>query len=186
MWMIRDGISFAVHELEHLSLRPSRMLQLAHKFSIEPWVAPNLQSLIRTPIVEITAGDAGQLGPKVLLVIAKAREALEKERKLISAYPPKLPSSWPSCWCASHSVCEKIWVEVWWKTVARSLLHPRDPHPLSEIVSLLERTPHPGMNSECKQDLIGYMASDIGSRPFQAEEKICESAILAVRQYYSM
>ena len=127
------------------------------------------------------------MGPKVLLVIAKAREAMDDERKLLAAYPPKLPTHYPSAWCSLHTTtCEKIWAEVWWKTVSRSLLHPREPLPLANIIGLLLRTPHPGMQQECKQDLIDYISSDAGYRPFQAEERIFESAILAVEQYYGL
>jgi hypothetical protein len=187
MWMIRDGVTFAIHELENLSLRPSRMLQLAHRFSIANWVSPALESLIKSPAAELTAEDADHLGPKVLLIIVKAREALEHERKLIAAYPPKLPSTCDDpCWCSSRLSCEKVWAEVWWKKVARALLHPCEPCPLSGVVILLQRTSHPGMCGECKNDLLNYMRSDAGRRAFQAEEKILDGATEAVLKYYGL
>ncbi|KAF8219581.1 hypothetical protein L208DRAFT_1382971 [Tricholoma matsutake] len=93
MWMVQDGIAFAVHQLEALLLQPSQMLQLAHQFSLAKWVAPSLHTLIEQPVTEITHEDADQLGTRVLLVITKAHAVLKNECRLLTAFPLQAASN---------------------------------------------------------------------------------------------
>jgi hypothetical protein len=186
--MIEDGVRYAIHHLESLNLGPFCMLQLAAQYHIQQWVAPAITALMNVSVTVASFGDdANHLGFRVYTIIVKAKEMLEKERKLIAAYPPPLHSdtlheaerSWL---CKNHTLCRRAWKEVWWSVVAKDILHPTKPLPLRDGITLLLATPFPGMLDECKGDQILKMTETGGLN--RTEEKIIQGAIDAVLAYH--
>ncbi|KAG2132168.1 hypothetical protein BD769DRAFT_1386457 [Suillus cothurnatus] len=125
-----------------------------------------------------------KMGFKVYTIIARAKEVMERERRALAAYPPSLLVS-PSFSCSSHlhSQCKEAWSGFWWKKVARAILHPMNPLPLTQILQLVIEAPLPnGMNIACKQAMVDAMIELEG---LEVEERIIEGVIRAVTLYFN-
>ena len=148
MWYIQESIKFARHWLERLNIPATERIKLAKWYEIQDWVAPAVQELLRTPLNSLSNDDLDQINMRIYCIIAKAKEAMERQRKILAACPPALPKdsfNFQTAWCASHGTCEKVWAETWWKVVAHSILHPLDPlEPLdsNKVVDFLKSVDH--------------------------------------------
>jgi hypothetical protein len=181
MWYIEDGFKFAKHWLEQRKIPATQRLQLATHYEIRDWVTPAVQELLRTSLSSLSNGDLDHINIRLYSIIAKAKEAIEKQRKLIAACPPSLPKDtddFQTAWCVSHATCAKVWADTWWKVVARSILHPLMPLDVNTIVDFLKNTEHRGMSSPCKEDMLRKLESD-GS-PFNTLRGIEDGAIRSV------
>jgi hypothetical protein len=181
MWYIEDGIKFAQHWLEQCNIPATERLQLAKYYEMRVWVAPAVRELLRTPLNSLSNGDLDHMNIRLYSIIAKAKEAIEKQRKLIAACPPSLPKDsqdFQTAWCASHAICAKVWADMWWKVVARSILHPLKPLEIHTIVEFLRSIEHRGMSLPCKEDMLRRLQSD-GS-PFNTLQGIEDGAIRSV------
>lgn len=87
MWYIEDGFNFAKHWLEQCKIPATERLQLATLYEIRDWVTPAVQDLLRTPLSCLSNGDLDHINIRLYSIIAKAKEATEKQRKLIAACP---------------------------------------------------------------------------------------------------
>ena len=181
MWYIQDGIKFARHWLEQLKIPATERIQLAKQYEIRDWVAPAVQELLETPLNDLSNNDLDQINMRLYSIIAKAKEAMERQRKIITAVPPSLPKDshdFQTAWCTSHATCGKVWAETWWRVVARSILHPLDPLDLNKIIDFLKSTDHRGMSIDCKEDILGWLQRD-GSH-FNTLQRIQDGAIRSV------
>ena len=91
MWYIEDGFKFAKHWLKQHKIPATERLQLATYYEIQDWVALAVQELLRTPLSSLSNGDLDHINICLYSIIAKAKEVIEKQRKLIAACPPSLP-----------------------------------------------------------------------------------------------
>ncbi|KAG1741684.1 hypothetical protein EDB19DRAFT_1907907 [Suillus lakei] len=168
LWMISNSIKFAIDGLENLTLQPTRRLELARLYSIPQWIAPAIHEIIPMSLVNTTDTEAAQMGFKVYTIIARAKEVIERERWALAAYPPSLLEAWSG---------------FWWKKVARAILHPTNPLPLTQTLQLIIEAPLPdGMNVACRQAMIDAMIELDG---LEVEERIIEGVIRAVTSYFS-
>ena len=83
MWFIEDGIKFAQHWLEQRNIPATERLQLAKHYEIRDWVAPAVQELLKMPLSSLSNGDLDHINIRLYSIIAKAKEAIEKQRKII-------------------------------------------------------------------------------------------------------
>ncbi|KAG1750998.1 hypothetical protein EDD22DRAFT_957812 [Suillus occidentalis] len=184
LWMISNSIKFAIGGLENLTLQPTRRLELARLYSIPQWIAPAIREIIPLSLANTTDTEAAQMGFKVYTIIAQAKEVIERERRALAAYPPSLliaPSF--SCSVRSHSRCKEAWSGFWWKKVARAILHPMNPLPLTQVLQVIVEAPLPdGMNITCRQAMVDAMVDLNG---LEVEERIIEGVIRAVTSYFS-
>lgn len=182
--MISNSIKFTIGGLENLTLQPTRRLELARLYSIPQWIAPAIREIIPLSLANTTDTEAAQMGFKVYTIIARAKEVIERERRALAAYPPSLliaPSF--SCSIRSHSRCKEAWSGFWWKKVARAILHPMNPLPLTQVLQLIVEAPLPeGMNITCRQAMVDAMVDLNG---LEVEERIIEGVIRAVTSYFS-
>lgn len=163
MWYIQDGIKFARHWLEQIKIPATERINLAKQYEIRDWVAPAVQDLLKTPLNDLSNSELDQISARLYCIIAKAKEAMERQRKIIAAFPPSLPKDshdFQTAWCASHTTCSKVWADTWWRVVARSILHPLDPLDLNTIVDFLKSIDHRGMSIDCKGDMIAWLERD--------------------------
>ena len=116
------------------------------------------------------------MGFRVYVILAKAKEAMERERKLTSAYPPPMTESWE---CEKHDKCRTVWKEIWWKKVARQLLHPTKPLLFHETVGYISGIEHSGMTPSCKT----MMLEKVTTSGFK-DEMIVDGATEAVIMYH--
>ena len=181
MWYIEDGFKFAKHWLEQSKIRATERLQLATNYEIWDWVTPAVQELLRTPLSSLSNGDLDHINIRLYSIIAKAKEAIERQHKLIAACPPSLPKDsqdFQTAWCVSHATCAKVWADTWWKVVACSILHPLMPLDVNTIVDFLKTIEHKGMLSPCKEDMLGKL--EIDGSPFNTLRGIEDGAIRSV------
>jgi hypothetical protein len=82
MWYIEDGFKFAKHWLEQCKIPATQRLKLAtHSgYEIQDWVTPAVQELLRTPLSSLSFGDLDHINIRLYSIIAKAKEAIEKQR----------------------------------------------------------------------------------------------------------
>lgn len=162
IWMIQDGIKFAVYYLEKKNLSSSRKLQLAQQFSILSWIQPAIVELLDASILQMEDPDIAQIGIQAFTIIVKAKESLEHQRRLYAWYPPKLPENTilaVSCSPAMHHCCLKIWKEGWLKYFPQRLLHPTTPLPLHSILTHVMLLDLPDINPGCMEQWIDYLKS---------------------------
>ncbi|KAI5994956.1 hypothetical protein EDC04DRAFT_2586045, partial [Pisolithus marmoratus] len=81
LWMIENSIVWAITNLGMLDLSPAHKLELARKYSIPEWIPHATQALILSPLAKINEEDVSRLGLRVYVIIAKAHEMIECERK---------------------------------------------------------------------------------------------------------
>ncbi|KAG1893903.1 uncharacterized protein F5891DRAFT_985446 [Suillus fuscotomentosus] len=87
------------------------------------------------------------------------------------------------CSARSHSQCKEAWSGFWWKKVARAILHPTNPLPLTQTLQLILEAPLPNdMNAACRQATVDAMIELDG---LEVEERIIEGVIRAVTLYFS-
>ena len=90
LWQIDEGVAYAIHHLEKEFLPPARRIELGRMFSIHDWIKPAMTELITGDLASLSDEDMHRLGLKVYSIVVKAREAMERERRLTSAYPPPM------------------------------------------------------------------------------------------------
>jgi hypothetical protein len=153
MWEIESGIQDVITHLERLYLQPARRLELARMYSIPHWVEPAFKILIYTDFADISASDIQQMGLTEFSILCKAKEKIEKERKLTAAVPPSMnfAESWS---CRTHENCKKIWREVWWRKVARQILHPNSPLAFDTACEAINKIEFPGMTESCRIEMM--------------------------------
>lgn len=160
IWMIQEGIKFAVHNLHKKNLSPAHWLQLAQQFSIQSWIQPAVVELLDTPILQMEDRDIAQIGLQAFAILAKAKESLEHQRRLYAWYPPKLPEGTPlvvTCNPTMHQRCQWIWKEAWLKYFPQHLLHPSSPLSLHSILTHAILLELPGINDACKEQWLDYL-----------------------------
>ena len=183
MWDIEESITWATSRLEELNLTPARRLQLARMYIIPHWIAPAMQQLIHAPLADISVSEAECLGLQVYMIIAKAHERIEVERKSIGAVAPGLslaPST--ACSVTKHSTCKDIWAQVWWNKVAYRILHPTNPLHLSAVFDHVTGLSDPqGLNPQCK---VKFLEQVVETGTLGVEDQVVEAAITAVQAYF--
>ncbi|KAG1733537.1 hypothetical protein EDB19DRAFT_1911523 [Suillus lakei] len=181
LWMISNSTKFAIDGLENLTLQPTRRLELAQLYSIPQWIAPAIHEIIPMSLVNTTNTEAAQMGFKVYIIIAWAKEVIERERQGISCLPTLTP-----CFTIFQLLsfrCKEAWSGFWWKKVAHAILHPTNPLPLTQTLQLIIEAPLPdGMNVACRQAMIDAMIELDG---LEVEERIIEGVIRAVTLHFS-
>lgn len=183
LWQIDEGMAFAIHELDNLTkfLGPARRLQLARMYSIYSWVRPAITLLILGDFTfrNLSDDELHQITLKVYSITVRAREAMEQERKLIAAFPPRLAfeRSWE---CTAHeTLCCVVWKAFWSKKVAKKLLNAKDPMGLHQVVDfVVKHSRDLEMSAECRNAMIHQLNE--GVLPGQA---IVDGAIDSVVTY---
>jgi hypothetical protein len=161
-------------------------LEIAVEYRVPQWLSPAIKGLMDVPLRSLTDVDATRLGLKVYSIIARAKEMLEAERRLIAAFPPPLSddTAFRSWTCADHGTCRRVWRNVWWSSIARTILHPNNPLPLEDGITCILTTPFSGMTDECKGDKVLEMTAAGGLN--RTELQIVDGAIEAVRAHYGL
>ncbi|KAF8804884.1 hypothetical protein BYT27DRAFT_7213576 [Phlegmacium glaucopus] len=111
MWYIHDGINFSQYGLKQLEIPATERIKLAQQYKIYDWVAPAIQELLKLPLNSLFNDDLNHINLRVYSIIARAKEAMERQRKIIAAFPPSLPKDshdFQTAWCPSHATCAKV------------------------------------------------------------------------------
>ncbi|KAF8063979.1 hypothetical protein FPV67DRAFT_1420405, partial [Lyophyllum atratum] len=139
----------------------------------------NLLKLSQRWIIDAGTAYAARLGFRVYVILAKAKEAMEVERRKVAAVPPSVPAfpSW-NVKCESHARCRSTWKDVWMKKIAKEILHPTQAlqFEVGVLVELIERTEFPGMSTGCKEEMVGIIR-DVGLYNTLVIDKAAEDII---------
>lgn len=174
-------MDFAIHRLEELNLAPARMLEMALFFSIPQWVGPAVTKLLDISILTHDEGQVMRFG-RGFSYLAKGREMLMIERLRMGHFAPPVPEV-PGLGCLSHEQCKAAWTNVWFKQIARDLLHPIAPLKFDDAISHITATSFLGMTESCKEAAIVAL---ILSDKFGVQRTIAESATAAILKAYNL
>lgn len=161
LWQIRPGFDYAIQQLDVHTLQPAKRLSLAQKYGIAGWVSEAVRSLLLLPFREYTEQDIRDLSFPGYLVIACAKEEIQKQRKVLAAIPPyPLDVSADNApHCTYHTTCIRVWYDKWAKEIVPRIHHPTNHFPLSKTITALQEMDHIGMNLACKCYAIEWMIS---------------------------
>lgn len=62
--------------------------------------------------------------------------------------------------CTSHQQCSSAWKAYWWRHIARDLLHPDTPLPISDVSKTLSGASIPGLANNCKAAILRKIEFD--------------------------
>lgn len=100
-WMVTQGTEYALFYIDELDLHPTRLLELSRMYSIDKWVRPAIQRLMRMDLSSLSEEHVNRVGFKVYTILAKPKERMEYAPKLVSAYPP--PINMVESWECKHT-----------------------------------------------------------------------------------
>lgn len=189
-WICDDGISFAVRGLERLILSSSRQLQLGLAYTITHWIRPAIQTTMTRQLSSFTLTEIEEIGIVAYSSITRGKELIERERKLLAAYPPirtdavhdpgNVVEKRAGCYIRD---CNEVWKELWWWHVARRLLHPVDPIPICGIPAFISTLSYPGLRPYCLEASALDLA---GHKSFNVEITITNTVVLYILMCYGM
>ncbi|KAF8054958.1 hypothetical protein FPV67DRAFT_1681221 [Lyophyllum atratum] len=182
LWEIQPGIDFAIHGIEKLNLSPSRMIKLGITFQISSWIRAAITTLIDTRLAVVNFSELVDIGLVASAAIAKAREMLEEDRKILVVVPPPMPATSPLM-CASHNNCIRSWNEIWVRKISREIVHPFTPLPLERIVDRVEEVDYPHMRQACKESAIQGMRT---SKMLEGKGEVVDKAVETVLKHYGL
>lgn len=187
LWIIPDGIRFAISGLNSHSLPASQLLELGGKYAIRSWVTASTLSLLKQPLKDWSAEDLSRIPLQVYSLIAKAREAITIQRNLFACRPPSFPNSIHSSKCQwspnTIQACTTAWNDGWWKVVAKALVHPLTPLSIGDIPEHVPKKPFLGVSVECYDKIITYLRS---SNAIHTEQAISEELLVLMLEYYGL
>ncbi|KAF4596843.1 hypothetical protein EYR40_007468 [Pleurotus pulmonarius] len=182
MWQVQAGFDYAMDRIVELNLPAARMLHLGARFRIRDWVLNAVPILLATSARQLTDHDIELMGARVISIIIKAKEVVDEQRKTLAAFPPPLSDA-PSWGCETHASCHRVWRDTWWKVIAKAILHPKFPRPLTDCIGLIVETPYIGMSAQCKQEAI-LSITEQGN--FSVEEEIRRRALDSILSYHGL
>lgn len=182
-WLISEGQNYAILFLDKQILHPARRLELSRMYQINAWVKPAFEALVRMELRSLPSSDVNRIGFTAYVILAKAREAIDYQRKLVAAVPHTMTFT-ESYKCAEHDRCKESWNKTWWRKLGKQLLHPTKPLALNGALDFLERTKHDDMTPCCKVDMMEEMRVYTTAK-FGVEEEIIDAAVLAIITYHS-
>ncbi|KAJ6456211.1 hypothetical protein C8R47DRAFT_1068975 [Mycena vitilis] len=174
-WNVREAIAYAKEALEKLKLLAPRQIQLARMFSLDDWVPAAVATLLDTPFETLTADQFHQLSPRVVVILAKAKEVKVKYRHTVAHLIPKLRKD-PDHDCLTHARCHGVWKEAWWRHVPRQLTHPTNEMPIADLPDFVRGLTIEGMSWSCQYDAMSNWVSQ--------EPGILEAAVEGVLDYH--
>ncbi len=118
--------------------------------------------------MSLTAEQVAQIGPFVFEVLAKVKECIEKEKKIIAFYEPPVETHDEQC--KNPVACRRAWRESWWNIVAREVLQPHELFAKSEwfnIEPVVKGLSVPGMHPRCRAAVVESALSGEGLKGYK-------------------
>ena len=168
-WEMNGARNFAIYYLQKLWLEPAQQIELAAFYNIQHWLAPAFASLVRTTWVGITDDSAVNLPGRILLIIARTKDMITRERSLLALNVPRLSITGSSS-CSNHANCRTAWHDTWTRKVRAAMLHPDNPLRFDKAQEFLRNLSFPGMTPQCLTHELDRIFSPNG--PFCAEDRI--------------
>jgi hypothetical protein len=156
LFQIEVGKRYAIEHLQTMSLPPSRMLELAQKYSIHEWVLPAVKMILRRKISDFTEQDIARVGLKVYTLLVKGRECIDIEIRRTANVEPEMETD-PSWKCTNHELCLKTWKRIWWNIIGRKMLHPDYPMTTAEILYEIQQLKVKGLTIQCRDDMARHI-----------------------------
>jgi hypothetical protein len=183
-WEITEGQEYAILFLREQVMDAAHRLELSRMFGIDEWVKPAFNELVQKNLTSLSINDVNRIGFTTYTILAKAREAIDQQRKLIAAVPPAMVFL-ESYKCLDHDKCKASWKETWWRKLGKQLVHPSKPLALSEVMDFLEQTKFPDMMDCCKKDMLTELQKPGGAvTKFNMDEDVIGAAVTAILAYH--
>lgn len=84
MWLIKEGVDYAVEQLEKIHLPASRRLELARRYGIGKWLDPAIRDLLLMPLKVIIREHMEDIGSETFGALACAKEGIADNRRKVS------------------------------------------------------------------------------------------------------
>jgi hypothetical protein len=176
------GRAYAIRHLDVKNLPPSLWFKLGREHRVSTWLQRAFNSLLSSPMREMSDVDCQRIGLEGLAVLIRARDWINYHRVGISLIPPAIPEQGPSS-CPSHDQCLKVWRDTWIKAISPEILNPVTPLLLSTIPDRVRNMRHGGMSRTCKAEaVLRVMASD----SLQVETALREKAMQKIHDIYNV
>lgn len=157
MWLMKEGVDYAVGQLERVNLHAARCLELARRYGIAHWMDQTIHDLLLMPLMAIIINNiplAG-LGVETFSAIACAKEAIEDNCHKVSVCLPYPKDMDASPYCSDRNHCKAVWFTVWVHEICR-LVHRNHVRyvPLCNLPDYFWSLPIIGMHADCKDFVL--------------------------------
>ncbi|KAF8991031.1 hypothetical protein BDQ17DRAFT_1433381 [Cyathus striatus] len=134
---IEDQVIFSIHVFEQLgdSFDPIQHIELACRYSINDWIAPGVQQLLKVP-----------------LFLMQAR--IETLHTALAFRVPKVVNN---LHCGVPAACSSGWEYDWWNGVAHQLLHPDLQLSGQDVLKELTMTQMSGICELCQERTVKWI-----------------------------
>ncbi len=181
-WEMETGRLWAVKHLESLEFEefhPALRLKLGRKFGVEGWIKTAVSALLQYPLKFLEEQHTQWLGFPVYVVLARCREALESERRLVALIPLDISNELlyrPLEGCTDHHQCSRVWKSVWWERIGKMILHPNAllGWDFRDVKRKLKGIEFNGMNDGCRDTAIKEV---LASRALDIDEAYIDEVL---------
>lgn len=175
MWLIKEGVDYAVEQLHQRNLPAAQRLQLARTYGIDHWLDAAIRDLLLIPLKITIRDHMPQIGIETLGALACAKEAItDNQRKVsVSLIYPKSFDDAP--YCSTPEKCKETWFVVWIREICR-LVHSHIKYvPLADVMDHFRTLPFGGMHTHCKNFVIDSLCTS--NAGLALEEQLIQDAI---------
>lgn len=175
IYLIPDLRRWSILELGNTSIPHALRYYLAVKYRVSSWLDKALTSLVHMPLLRISSADIQLIGHDIFELVAKVKERIAYERKLLAI---KSPTFHHSTSCTYPDRCKQVWSETWWNQVAPQILHfdPDKELQLKDIPNIVQSLELKGMTPECRAGLDAVLIIGL-----QREERLVNSMVQSHR-----
>lgn len=178
MWLMQEGVDYAVGQLEMVNLHAARRLELSRRYDIAHWLDQAIRDLLLMPLTVISTDNiplAG-LGVPTFCAIACAKEVIEENRRKVSVCLPYPKDMGTAPYCSDADQCKNVWFTVWVREVCRLVHRNRIRYmPLCDLPDYFRSLPINGMHPRCKEHVINLLPTINAGIP--REEELIQEAV---------
>ncbi|EPQ55411.1 hypothetical protein GLOTRDRAFT_129685 [Gloeophyllum trabeum ATCC 11539] len=178
MWLMDDAMAFARSQLDSMTLHPARRLQVARLLRVEAWLAPAFRQLVTMPLRDLTLEHGRQIGLETYQILTKAKDGIERERRLAAAKPPMLDVQ--DVECEDHRRCQSNWNVLWKRKVGAALLHPDTPLAFAQVLDHVQSVEWVDVFTGCRDGAIEKLEAN----GFVRDNEIIQQAVSLLSPYY--
>lgn len=176
MWLIKEGVDYAVGQLESVNLPAARRLELARRYGITSWLDLAIRDLLLMPLTTIVRTHIPSIGFETFCALACAKESIEENRRKVSVCLPYPKSFDEGPYCADPARCKEIWFTVWIREICRLIHRNRIRYiPLCDVQEHFRAHAFVGMHPGCKELVINSLLTTNAGIPL--EEEIIQEAV---------
>ncbi|KAF8550529.1 hypothetical protein OG21DRAFT_1513919 [Imleria badia] len=141
---------------------PAKLVQLGCQFNIPKLFKRGFQSLLNTPLKEISKQHRLEMGNDVFVALVYAKSVLEEHSRIIACQEPVILTHADDC--QDPLACQADWHSVWWNGMGRFLLDAKNPQPFDDAVKRFRKMEFGRMGTGCQQLMFQILERGVGFR----------------------